>query len=165
MQDPGTQNDGRGETPNERADRNWQELVQELRVTQTGSQILSGFLLTVAFQQSFHSLLPYQKTVYLVLVLLAAGTTVLGMMPVAVHRALFRRRRKSSLVTLTNRLLVFTVVLVATLTTGVVFFLFDVVASLAAGIIAAAVVAVAMGVWLLMFPLSLRDDPVEDERR
>ena len=35
--------DGRDETQNERMDRNWYDLLQELRVTQTGTQILSGF--------------------------------------------------------------------------------------------------------------------------
>ena len=40
--------DGRNETPNERSDRNWNEMLQETRITQTGTQILSGFLLTIA---------------------------------------------------------------------------------------------------------------------
>ena len=42
--------DGRDESPNERLDRNWNEMLQELRVTQTGTQILTGFLLAIAFQ-------------------------------------------------------------------------------------------------------------------
>ena len=41
----------RNETPAERLDRNWSELLQELRVTQTGIQILSGFLLTLPFRR------------------------------------------------------------------------------------------------------------------
>lgn len=41
--------DGRNESEEERADRQWQELVQEIRVAQTGVQILFGFLLTVVF--------------------------------------------------------------------------------------------------------------------
>ena len=41
--------DGRDETPYERADRNWNEMLQELRVLQTGAQILAGFLLALAF--------------------------------------------------------------------------------------------------------------------
>ena len=44
---PDPDGDERDETPTERADRNWDELLQELRVTQTGIQILSGFLLTL----------------------------------------------------------------------------------------------------------------------
>ena len=53
--------DGRDETRNERMDRNWNDLLQELRVTQTGTQILSGFLLTLVFQPRFASLDPLQK--------------------------------------------------------------------------------------------------------
>ena len=48
--------DDRHETPTERLDRNWGEILQELRVTQTGIQILTGFLLTVPFQQRFTDL-------------------------------------------------------------------------------------------------------------
>ena len=48
--------DGRDETPTERYDRNWIELLQELRVLQTGTQILTGFLLALAFQPAFADL-------------------------------------------------------------------------------------------------------------
>lgn len=161
--------DGRHETPDERADRNWQELVQELRVTQTGTQILSGFLLTVAFQFGFQHLAGYQKVIYLCLIVLAAATTAVGLLPVAMHRALFRRKRKERLVTQGNRMLVIALTLVALLTSGVVFFLFDVVASLAAGIIAGVAVGLAMLMWLLVYPLAFRrngtvpvDEPATD---
>lgn len=46
----------RNETPAERHDRNWNELRQELRVTQTGIQIRSGFLPTLPFQSRFTDL-------------------------------------------------------------------------------------------------------------
>ena len=39
----------RSEAPLKRADRNFAELLQELRVLFTGVQILLGFLLTLAF--------------------------------------------------------------------------------------------------------------------
>ena len=157
---------GRDETRDERADRNWQELVQELRVTQTGTQILSGFLLTVAFQYGFQHLGGYQKVIYLCLIVLAAATTAVGLLPVAMHRALFRRKRKEWLVTQGNRMLVLALILVAALTSGVVFFLFNVVASLLAGIIAGVLVAIAMAVWLLVFPLAFRRSgsvPLQDQ--
>ena len=50
--------DGRNETLDERMDRNWNEMLQELRVTQTGTQILTGFLLAIAFQNRFAELRP-----------------------------------------------------------------------------------------------------------
>lgn len=59
-------NKDRHETATERLDRNWVELLQELRVTQTGVQILAGFLLTLPFQQRFAGLDSVQTTAYLV---------------------------------------------------------------------------------------------------
>jgi hypothetical protein len=46
----------RDETATQRADRNWDELLQELRVNQTGIRTLSGLLLTLPFQQRFTAL-------------------------------------------------------------------------------------------------------------
>src|SRR6476620_11773155 len=86
--------DGRNETVNQRMDRNWNEMLQELRVTQTGTQILTGFLLTIAFQPTFKSLTPFQHTVYLILVSIAVLTTALGLAPVNLHRTLFRQHAK-----------------------------------------------------------------------
>ncbi|MGH3477398.1 MAG: DUF6328 family protein, partial [Nocardioidaceae bacterium] len=60
-----------GESEQERVNRNWNELVQELRVTQTGVQILTAFLLTVPFQQRFVELTDLQRNVYLATVSLA----------------------------------------------------------------------------------------------
>jgi hypothetical protein len=48
--------DDRDESHDERLDRNWDELLQELRITQTGLQLLSGFLLTLAFTDIFTGL-------------------------------------------------------------------------------------------------------------
>ena len=74
--------DGRDETRNERADRNWEELLQELRVMQTGTQILTGFLLAVAFTPRFEDMDEFQRDVYVVLVGLAAVATILALAPV-----------------------------------------------------------------------------------
>ena len=46
----------RDETEAQRLDRNWSSLLQELRVAQTGVQLLTGFLLTLPFQQRFTQL-------------------------------------------------------------------------------------------------------------
>ena len=83
---------------NDRMDRNWNDLLQELRVTQTGTQILSGFLLTLVFQPRFASLDFLQNGLYVGLVLLSATTIVLGLAPVNLHRALFHQQLKSSIV-------------------------------------------------------------------
>ena len=67
--------DDRHESLNERMDRNWNEILQELRVTQTGTQIFTGFLLTIAFQSRFSELTTFQVRVYLILVTAAVLTT------------------------------------------------------------------------------------------
>jgi hypothetical protein len=149
--------DGRDETPNERFDRNWDELLQELRVTQTGTQIVSGFLLTLAFQQRFADLNGFQTAIYLVLVVLAAATTAVGLAIVSLHRTLFRRHEKRRMVTIGNRLLDTNLVLVAVLTGGVVLFIFDFVTGWVAGVIAGALVVLLLLFVLVLLPRSVRD--------
>lgn len=128
--------DDRHETPTERLDRNWAEILQELRVTQTGIQILTGFLLTVPFQQRFTDLSDEQRGFYLVLVLLAAVTTGLMVAPVSLHRMLFRRRAKSALVTEADRFMRVGLVFLALTVSGVVLLVFDVVTTRAAALTA-----------------------------
>ena len=88
----------RNETPAERLDRNWGELLQELRVTQTGVQLLTAFLLSLPLQQRFESLHDYQRGIYLVAVALSVSATGFLLAPVAVHRVLFRHHEKDRLV-------------------------------------------------------------------
>jgi hypothetical protein len=134
--------DGRHETLTEKMDRNWTELVQELRVTQTGAQILVGFLLTVPFQQRFTTLDGYQRTLYLVLVALAVLATALIVTPVSLHRLLFRHRLKRELVAAADGFARAGLVTLALAMVGVAALLFDVVVSRAAGLVALGVVAV-----------------------
>ena len=94
---------GRDETPEERSDRNWNELLQELRVMQTGTQILTGFLLTLPFQSRFTELDDFQVGTYLVLVGLAVATTIVVVAPVSLHRLLFRQHRKPETVSIGDR--------------------------------------------------------------
>ncbi|HEY4224195.1 MAG TPA: DUF6328 family protein [Pseudolysinimonas sp.] len=148
--------DGRQESANQKADRNWAEILQELRVSQTGTQILSGFLLTVAFQPRFTQLDTYQVVVYAVLVVLAAVSTALGLATVALHRARFRQHDKPRLVSVASRLLGVTVITVAVLTTGVLLLIFDVVLGRSAGLIAGVVAALVMVVLLVFIPSSVK---------
>ena len=152
--------DGRDETESERNDRNWTEILQELRVIQTGTQILTGFLLTLAFQQRFTDLDQYQVDTYLALVIVAALATALALTPVALHRALFRRRAKGTIVRIANRLLKATLAAVGLTLTGTVMLIFDVVIGHTAGLIAGAVVlVVAAAAWLLLPSIVSRDFP------
>lgn len=156
--DPG---DGRDETINERMDRNWNELLQEMRVTQTGTQILSGFLLTIAFQPTFRDLPDFDKTVYLFLVLAATVTTALALAPVHLHRSLFRHHSKPALVQAGHLLLRGALLGLALVMTGAVLLIFDVAThdrSLA--VTAAASVAVLLAA-LAMLPTVVRNDRVQ----
>ncbi|MFC6064188.1 DUF6328 family protein [Streptomyces ochraceiscleroticus] len=102
---------GRHETPEERADRRWAELLQELRVAQTGVQILFGFLLTVVFQPGFARLDDVGRDIYVVTVVLGAATTGSLIGPVSLHRLVTGHRLKPQTVTWASRLTVLGLVL------------------------------------------------------
>ena len=148
--------DGRNETEVERLDRNWSEILQELRVLQTGTQIFTGFLLAIAFQQRFAQLDAGQLTVYLVLVACSALATVLALTPVAIHRALFHRHVKDFLVRVANVVLRIALAVIAITLSGTSLLIFDVVLGRAAGIVAAIITAVlCLAAWLAL-PLFAR---------
>ncbi|MGI5214407.1 DUF6328 family protein [Plantactinospora sp. CA-290183] len=86
------------ETEKQRWQRNFTDLLQELRVAQTGVQILFAFLLTLPFSTGFEDVNEFQKDTYIVALLAAAAATALIISPVAFHRALFRQGRKPELV-------------------------------------------------------------------
>lgn len=94
----------RDESAAHRLDRNYGELLQELRVAQTGVQILFAFLLGIAFQQRFAALGGGERAVYVVTLVSSAFAAVLLIAPVAGHRILFGRHRKDEVVVLTGRL-------------------------------------------------------------
>jgi hypothetical protein len=88
----------RRETPKERLERNFTDLLQELRVAQTGVQILFAFLLTLPFSAGFPRTTEFQRDTYVVALLSAAAATAMIIAPVAFHRATFRQGRKYELV-------------------------------------------------------------------
>ncbi|GAB3158836.1 DUF6328 family protein [Micromonospora sonneratiae] len=92
------------ETDRQRWQRNFADLLQELRVAQTGVQILFAFLLTLPFSSGFDKTTTFQKEVYVVALLAAAAATALIISPVAFHRALFRQGRKPELVRYAHRM-------------------------------------------------------------
>jgi hypothetical protein len=92
------------ETEKERWERNFADLLQELRVAQTGVQILFAFLLTLPFSAQFPKANEFQRDLYVVALLAAAAATALIISPVAFHRALFRQGRKPELVVYAHRM-------------------------------------------------------------
>lgn len=95
---------GRNETEEERADRMWQELIQEVRVAQTGVQILFGFLLTVVFTPKYGDLSDTDQSIYIVTVVLGACATGALIGPVSLHRLVAGRRIKPQAVRWASRL-------------------------------------------------------------
>jgi hypothetical protein len=118
---------GRDETEEERLDRKWDDLLQELRVMQTGVQLLAGFLLTLPFQGPFADLDDLQRRLYLALVVTAALTTAMVMAPIAVHRRLSGLHVKERLVVTAHAMVAGVLTGIALLITGMVVFIFDVV--------------------------------------
>lgn len=157
--------DGRDETTAERMDRNWEEILQELRVTQTGTQILTGFLLTIPFQQRFGDLEPHQVGIYLALVAVSALATLAAIAPISLHRALFRRHRKPEVVELAHWFMRVALVALAVALTGVVWLIVDVVLGTVPGAVAASAAGLlALLAWLIV-PLAIRTRSAADEPR
>jgi hypothetical protein len=148
--------DGRNESAAERADRNWSEVLQELRVMQTGTQILTGFLLALAFQPAFSDLSDEQRTFYLVLVVLSALSSIIALAPVALHRWLFQQQAKRKVVAYGHAALIAALVTVSLLLVGVVGFVFDVVVDAQAALVAVIALSVLIvGLWIIA-PAAMR---------
>lgn len=135
----------RDDSPSDRRlDRNWQELLQELRVAQTGVQILTGFLLTIPFTSRFELLPDSRRVVYAGVLCAAVLSTFLLMTPVALHRALFHRGARLWLVETADLLARWGLGFLALANVGVVWLILDFIstwwlASLVAGLLSAGV--------------------------
>jgi hypothetical protein len=116
-----------GESESEKLTRNLNELLQELRVTQTGVQILTGFLLTLPFSQRFSSLDGVQRGAYLAVLCGSVVATGLIIAPVAFHRVLFRHGQRPWLVRAANQAARAGLASLALTTSGVVWLVFDLV--------------------------------------
>jgi hypothetical protein len=117
--------EGRNETPLERADRNLVELLQELRVAQTGVQVLFAFLLVAPLNARFPELSGFQRATYFATLLTTGLAAVLLMAPTAYHRILFRCGDKEHLVTVASRFMLGGLVCVAASTLGALLFVTD----------------------------------------
>jgi Family of unknown function (DUF6328) len=92
----------RGETPLQREDRRYAELLQEVRVAQTGVQILLAFLFSVAFTPRFSDLTTVQRDTYIATLVLGSCSAALLIAPVSNHRLMFGQRLKPELVRVAN---------------------------------------------------------------
>ena len=154
-QDPEGPDQERGESEAQREDRKWDDILQELRVIQTGTQLTAGFLLTLPFQQRFEDLSRFQHRYYLALVLLAAVVTALVLTPIAIHRRLAGRRIKGRLVASAHLAMQAVLASLGLLLVGITGFIFDVVVSDGAALVAAGFVALVLVGLLVVVPRRL----------
>jgi hypothetical protein len=146
----------RDESEAQRLDRNYSELLQELRVAQAGVQILFAFVLSLAFQNRFATISDLQKTMYVITLLLSAGAAALLIAPVAFHRLVFRRRQKDDLVVVTNRLAIAGLVALFLAMVSAVLLILDVVLGNAWAVVLTVLVALwFLGLWFVL-PLPAR---------
>ncbi|WP_199551087.1 DUF6328 family protein [Streptomyces sp. N35] len=141
----------RDETKLEQADRNYGELLQELRIIHTGVQILFAFLLTLAFTSRFGTLDTAQRAVYITTLLLAMLAAALFSTPAALHRTLFQRGAKPEIVRTSSRLAGAGMSVLMLAMTGSVLLVVDVVLGRVEGVIAGgATLLVCGGLWGLL---------------
>ena len=155
------------ETAKQRLDRNFSELLQELRVTQTGVQILLGFLLTMVFSSRFTEVTGWELNLYAVAVGLTTLAMALLVAPVALHRILFRRGMKQHLVRLTHVLTFLGLVVLMLAVSAAVTLALVVALGLTPGLIIGVVTLVVIaGIWYglpMMAVMTHRGDNIDDE--
>lgn len=154
----------RHESESQRLDRNFGELLQELRVTQAGVQILFGFLLSMVFQSRFTTLDHFELAVYLTTLISSALAVTFLTGPVAAHRLLFRRGVKDFLVRYTARMAALGVGFLAVAVIGGVILVTDVLLSRGAALgIGGGLAAVGVLVWIVI-PFTVRNAAGDPER-
>ncbi len=144
--------DGRRETEDQRSDRKWGDLLQEMRAMQTGTQLIAGFLLTLPFQGRFEELDGYQRGLYLAVVLVALVTTALVISPIAVHRRLSGHHAKHRLVALADVAVRGVLAGIGLLIVGITVLVVDVVVGRATGLLAGGTLLAIVVVLLVLLP-------------
>ena len=148
--------DARGETEAERLDRNLGELLQELRVAETGVQILFAFLLTIPFQQRFVKLTSFERDIYFGSLVATALSSIFFIAPVAYHRWVFRHHDKRQLVYTSNVMALLGIACLAVAMTGILFLITDFLFGAVAASIVAALIAIFIGGLWYALPLVRR---------
>jgi uncharacterized protein DUF6328 len=154
--------DAREETEAERLDRNFDDLLQELRVSQNGTQILFAFLLTVPFSNGFTKVTSFQKGIYFAALLLAGMSAAMLIAPAAMHRILFRRGRKKELVKAATRVTLGGQMVLILAVAASVFLIGDYLYGLIAGVVVAVGMTAYWATWFLVVPLAILRRPQDD---
>lgn len=146
----------RDESEAQRHDRHWIELLQELRLAQTGTQILFAFLLAIAFTTPFRDSDAFTHAVFAVTLICAGLATSFLIAPVSLHRFLYRRKVRPRMVTIAGALTHTGLALLLASVCGGLLLALDVVMSRGWAIVTTSVVVlVFIGTWYVL-PLVVR---------
>jgi hypothetical protein len=147
-EEPAEAASGGDESQKQRVDRELIELLNELRVSLPGVQVLFAFLLTVPFSSGFERLTDGQRSWYFATFLATAGASAFLMAPTSYHRILFRRLDKERMIRTANRFAIAGTALLSLAIGGAVFVVADVMyATEVAGLTTAAVAVVLAWLW------------------
>ncbi|MBA3308481.1 MAG: hypothetical protein H0U28_00255 [Nocardioidaceae bacterium] len=146
----------RDETMSARLDRNYNELLQELRVMQAGIQILFGFLLSLAFQSRFTAVSDFQRDVYVVTLVSATLATGFLVAPVPFHRLVFGRRMKDDLIRAATRYVAAGLVFLFTSISGATLLVLDFLLSRGVAVATTSVIGVVFVVLWVAIPMRAR---------
>ena len=128
------------ESPEERLQREHEQLFHELRAIIPGVEVLFAFMLTVAFTERFRDLTDVQRWVYY-LTFLCAGTGLLLLLaPASYHRVQFRRGDKESMMRIANVEALTALVVISLAIAGTVFLITDLLFTTVAAVVVAAVI-------------------------
>lgn len=146
----------RNETKAQRLDRNWMQLLQELRVLQQAVQLLTGFLLILPFQSGFKNLDSAMVVVYAVTVTAAISSTLFAIAPVSWHRILFRQKKMHSVVSIAQVCSLVALLLLGLALTSVTILVTDAMLGHTAGFVAGGISALLFSTIWIIIPLTSR---------
>jgi uncharacterized protein DUF6328 len=155
--------DAPDESEQARLARNMGELLQELRVAQTGVQILFAFLLSVAFAARFGSATDFQRVTMVVTVALTTVSAVLLIAPAAWHRVYFREGRRGDILRWGNRFALAGMAFLAAAMSGAVLLVVDAVFSTTPAVVLASCAAVLFYTVWFMLPVIRRSTAPRDD--
>jgi Family of unknown function (DUF6328) len=144
------------ESEAQRLNRNFEDLLQELRVSQNGTQILFAFLLTVPFSNGFGRVTPFQQGFYFSSLILAATSAALLIAPAVMHRVLFRQGEKRELVIMASKVALGGQALLTFSVSAAVFLVGDFLYGHAVGIAVAVFVQLWTTAWFFALPIWMR---------
>ncbi|WP_432950511.1 DUF6328 family protein [Kribbella sp. CA-253562] len=151
------------ETEGERLDRHWNELLQELRLAQTGTQILFAFLLSIAFQVRFQDSDEFTHDVFAGTLIACALSVCLFLAPVSFHRMVFQQRLRDRLVPMAHHLASAGMAFLILAMSGGVLLALDVVLHRTTAIVTVVIIFVLFVLFWYALPAYVRAQRDEDE--